>query len=77
MRSSTTLALSCGARSAFELMGKSYLRNMLSRRQLQGFVVRRTLITDITHQKRTLAHITRIEDISEATANIHEWHIMP
>jgi hypothetical protein len=35
------LAFSCGARSAFKRRaGKSYLRSMLSRRQLQGFVMR-------------------------------------
>ena len=33
-----TPAFSCGARSAFKLEGKGYLRNMLPRRQLQGFV---------------------------------------
>jgi len=32
------MAFSCGARSAFKLDGKGYLRSMLSRRQLQGFV---------------------------------------
>ena len=32
------MAFSCGARSASELMLKGYLRSMLSRRQLQGFV---------------------------------------
>jgi hypothetical protein len=37
-RSRPTLAFSCGARSAFKLKEKDYLRNMLSRRQLQGFV---------------------------------------
>ena len=36
-----TLAFSCGARSAFKLNGKDYLRSMLSRRQLQGFVRQR------------------------------------
>ena len=35
------MAFSCGARSAFELKEQSYLRNMPSRRQLQGFVMRR------------------------------------
>jgi hypothetical protein len=35
-----TLAFSCGARSAFNLKEQDYLRNMLSRRQLQGFVMR-------------------------------------
>ena len=34
------MAFSCGARSAFGLNEGSYLRNMLSRRQLQGFVMR-------------------------------------
>ena len=34
-----TVAFSCGARSAFELKEQDYLRNMLSRRQLQGFVM--------------------------------------
>ena len=33
-------AFSCGARSAFMLKGEGYLRSMLSRRQLQGFVMR-------------------------------------
>jgi len=33
-----TLAFSCGARSVFTLKAKDYLRSMLSRRQLQGFV---------------------------------------
>jgi hypothetical protein len=33
-----TLAFSCGARSAFKLKERSYLRSTLSRRQLQGFV---------------------------------------
>jgi hypothetical protein len=37
------LAFSCGARSAFMLKEKSYLRSMLSRRQLQGFVGRRLI----------------------------------
>ncbi len=32
------LAFSCGARSASELKVQGYLRSMLSRRQLQGFV---------------------------------------
>ena len=36
--SNLTVAFSCGARSAFKLKEKGYLRNMLSRRQLQGFV---------------------------------------
>jgi hypothetical protein len=36
----TTLAFSCGARSAFKLMEQSYLRTTLPRRQLQGFVSR-------------------------------------
>jgi hypothetical protein len=38
-----TLAFSCGARTASEQMGKGYLRKMLSRRQLQGFVMPRRL----------------------------------
>jgi hypothetical protein len=33
-----TPAFSCGARSAFKLREQCYLRNTLSRRQLQGFV---------------------------------------
>jgi hypothetical protein len=33
-----TLAFSCGARSAFNREVRNYLRNMLSRRQLQGLV---------------------------------------
>ena len=37
------MAFSCGARSAFEQKGRSYLRNMLSRRQLQGFVMPRRI----------------------------------
>src|SRR5882672_2733707 len=36
--SNITIAFSCGARSAFTLKEQGYLRNMLSRRQLQGFV---------------------------------------
>jgi hypothetical protein len=32
------MAFSCGARSAFKLKEQNYLRSMLSRRQLQGFV---------------------------------------
>jgi len=36
--SNPTLAFSCGARAAFGLNCKGYLRAMLSRRQLQGFV---------------------------------------
>src|SRR6266850_3465823 len=32
------MAFSCGARSAFKLKENDYLRSMLSRRQLQGFV---------------------------------------
>jgi hypothetical protein len=39
-----TLAFSCGARSAFELKGKCYLRKTLSRRQLQGFVRHRRVL---------------------------------
>jgi hypothetical protein len=38
-RSEITLAFSWGARSAFKLTESSYLKNMLSRRQLQGFVL--------------------------------------
>jgi hypothetical protein len=34
------MAFSCGARSAFKLMEYDYLKSMLSRRQLQGFVMR-------------------------------------
>ena len=34
--SGLTLRFSCGARSAFKLKEKGYLRNMLSRRQLQA-----------------------------------------
>jgi hypothetical protein len=34
------MAFSCGARSAFKLKEKGHLRKMLSRRQLQGFVMR-------------------------------------
>ncbi len=41
--SQLTLAFSCGARSAFKLGGKDYLRSTLSRRQLQGFVGPRQL----------------------------------
>jgi len=41
IESNPTLAFSCGARSAFNLKERSYLRSMLSRRQLQGFVGRR------------------------------------
>ena len=37
-RCARTTAFSCGARSAFKLREKDYLRSMLSRRQLQGFV---------------------------------------
>jgi hypothetical protein len=49
MRSNLTLAFSYGARSAFGQNGKSYLRKMLSRRQLQGFV-RRAVGKDISSQ---------------------------
>jgi hypothetical protein len=35
-----TLRFSCGARSAFKLKEKSYLRSTLSRRQLQALVRR-------------------------------------
>jgi hypothetical protein len=38
IRSHPTTAFSCGTRSAFKLKEQGYLRNMLSRRQLQGFV---------------------------------------
>ena len=34
------MAFSCGARLAFKLKEQGYLRDMLSRRQLQGFVGR-------------------------------------
>jgi hypothetical protein len=37
--SNITTAFSCGARSAFKLNEKDYLRSMLSRRQLQGIVM--------------------------------------
>jgi hypothetical protein len=33
------MAFSCGARSALNLKEQGYLRSMLSRRQLQGFVM--------------------------------------
>jgi len=36
-----TMAFSCGARLAFKLKEQDYLKNMPSRRQLQGFVRRR------------------------------------
>jgi len=36
-----TQAFSCGARSPLTLKKRSYLRNKLSRRQLQGFVMPR------------------------------------
>jgi hypothetical protein len=39
LNSHPTLAFSCGARSAIKLKEKDYLRSMLSRRQLQGFVM--------------------------------------
>jgi hypothetical protein len=38
IKSNPTLRFSCGARSAFKLKGRSYLRNMLSRRPLQAIV---------------------------------------
>ena len=38
-RGSITLAFSCGARSASDLMEPDYFRSTLSRRQLQGFVM--------------------------------------
>jgi hypothetical protein len=44
-----TTAFSCGARSALKLKERSYLKNMLSRRQLQGFV-RRADGKDISSQ---------------------------
>jgi hypothetical protein len=44
LRSKITIAFSCGAQSAFKLKGRSYLRNMLSRRRLQGFVRLRRLV---------------------------------
>jgi len=44
---SRTPAFSCGARSASKLKEKDYLRNMLSRRQLQGFVGRRCRNTNL------------------------------
>jgi len=40
LRSEITPAFSCGARSAFKLKEIGYLRKMLPRRQLQGFVGR-------------------------------------
>jgi hypothetical protein len=39
-----TLAFSCGARSASELDENDYLKKMLSRRQLQGFVRRNRVL---------------------------------
>src|SRR5687767_12099218 len=36
-----TPAFSCGVRSEFEPKEQNYLRSTLSRRQLQGFVIRR------------------------------------
>jgi hypothetical protein len=47
MRSNITLAFSCGARSAFTLKERSYLRSTLPRRQLQGFVGRRRANTPL------------------------------
>ena len=61
-----TMAFSCGARSPSELEGSDYLRKMLSRRQLQGFVRRRR---EITTAQRALCRLT--------TATIcrdHGWH---
>ena len=40
------MAFSCGARSASSLVEKDYLRSMLSRRQLQGFVRLRSVERD-------------------------------
>ena len=53
-----TLAFSCGARSAFKLKEKGYLRNMLSRRQLQGFVRRRLLNHQLHLASMLLTHGT-------------------
>jgi hypothetical protein len=49
-----TLAFSCGARSAFKLKEQDYLRNMLSRRQLQGFVRQRPCATTTKTHKRLM-----------------------
>jgi hypothetical protein len=52
-----TLAFSCGARSPFTLKERNYFRNMLSRRQLQGFVGRRATI-----QVRTNSYSRRSQE---------------
>ena len=43
------MRFNCGARSALKLKEKDYLRRMLSRRQLQGFV-RRAAVTLVGEQ---------------------------
>jgi hypothetical protein len=47
-----TLAFSCGARSEFALKEKDYLRSMLSRRQLEGFVILRHPISALKRNYR-------------------------
>src|SRR6266498_4851152 len=72
-RRKITTAFSCGARSAFKLKKQDYLRSMLSRRQLQGFVSERTRGTN-THsqelrrissmQPRQLSSIHRLDQMA-------------
>jgi hypothetical protein len=53
-----TTAFSCGARTAFNLKEQRYLRNMLSRRQLQGFVGRRSSLAAEMDIKFVLNFVT-------------------
>ena len=74
--SNRTLAFSCGARSAFKLKEQGYLRKMLSRRQLQGFVglrlsIRRRCIFWQLQDAGYFAKTYRLETFSNLEAIIY------
>ena len=58
------MALSCGARTAFKPEAQDYLRSVLSRRQLQGIVMRRVSIA-------RCGALTRLRPLGRRLANEH------
>ena len=53
------MAFSYGARSVFKLKKKNYLRSMLSRRQLQGFVMLRCSVSRVPLQSNAIRNSRR------------------
>jgi len=63
------MAFSCGARSASKLKEQGYLRNMLSRRQLQALVGWRSPSDDgaLSYQLQTYRHFAHNPEQFRAT----------